>query len=226
MSESDSFLDEVNEEVRRDRLLNFVKKNAVFVVGALVLVVGGSGFNEYLKARAEAAAQSRGDAMIAALELEDTAARVTAFDALLPEAENSAPLVRFQLAAAHELNGDKAAAIATLTEIATDVDLTDAYKDTARLKIAILAEGQIEPEERDTILEQLSVPGHPLRALAREQTALLHLSAGETDAAIEVFQDIYGADDTLPGVRERTGQMLTVLGIDPTAEPDLDAVDG
>ncbi|MEO0914995.1 MAG: hypothetical protein AAFY59_18760, partial [Pseudomonadota bacterium] len=61
MSESDSFLDEVTEEVRRDNLVKVLRKNAVWIIGVLVLLVGGIGTNEYLKASNRAAAEARGD---------------------------------------------------------------------------------------------------------------------------------------------------------------------
>lgn len=215
MSESDSFLDEVSEEVRRDRLLKFIKKNAVFVIGGLALVLGGTAYNEYSKSQARAMAQARGDAMVNALEMEDSGDRVAALEELLGTAGASAPLVKYQLAAAHALNEDRKSSLEVLSELATDPDLSAAYKDTARLKIAMLGGDLVDAQERATILEQLSAPGHPLRSLAMEQSALVLLKDGDADGAIEIFRELAGDPDTLPGVKERATQMLLVLGAEP-----------
>ncbi|MHA3915846.1 hypothetical protein [Halovulum sp. GXIMD14793] len=222
MSENDSFLDEVTEEVRRDRLFKVLKKYSWLVAGVLILIIGGSGLNEYLKHRAQAAAEERGDAIILALQLEEPKDRVTAFETLLPNAAETAPLVRFQLAAAHEQNKDREKAIGVLRDLALDTGLSQTWRDTARLKMAMLGGDALPEDERSAILEQLSVPGHPLQSLAMEQRALAQLQAGEADAAISTFQDILELDGILLGVQQRARQMLTALGSEPRAPENTD----
>ena len=80
MSDTDSFIDEVNEEVRRDRFYFMLKRYGWIAVLAVILLVGGAAWNEYQKAQARAEAETLGDAMFAALSAEDTAARAAAFE--------------------------------------------------------------------------------------------------------------------------------------------------
>jgi hypothetical protein len=47
MANTDSFIDEVNEEVRRDRLFAFFRKWAWLAILIVVLVVGGAAYLEY-----------------------------------------------------------------------------------------------------------------------------------------------------------------------------------
>ena len=49
VSDTDSFIEEVSEEVRRDRLFKIFKKYAWVAVLVVVLLVGGAAFNEYNK---------------------------------------------------------------------------------------------------------------------------------------------------------------------------------
>ena len=49
VSDTDSFIEEVSEEVRRDRLFKIFKKYAWVAVLIVVLLVGGAAFNEYNK---------------------------------------------------------------------------------------------------------------------------------------------------------------------------------
>ena len=67
LSENDSFIDEVTEEVRRDRLFALFRKYGWIGVVAIVLIVGTAAWNEWSKARAEARSQAFGDAIGTAL---------------------------------------------------------------------------------------------------------------------------------------------------------------
>ena len=58
MSDTDSFIEEVTEEVRRDRLFAWMKRYGWMVIGAVIIVVGGAGFIEYRKAQATAQYQA------------------------------------------------------------------------------------------------------------------------------------------------------------------------
>jgi len=51
MSDTDSFIDEVNEEVRRDRFYFMLKRYGWIAVLAVILLVGGAAWNEYQKRR-------------------------------------------------------------------------------------------------------------------------------------------------------------------------------
>ena len=60
MSDSDSFIDEVTEEVRRDRFYRNVRRYGWIAVLAVVLLVGGAGWYEWQKAQERQQAQAFG----------------------------------------------------------------------------------------------------------------------------------------------------------------------
>ena len=70
MSETDSFIDEVTEEVRRDRLFRLCARYGWIAVLAVLLLVGGAGWNEWRKAEERERRRPSGDAILAALERE------------------------------------------------------------------------------------------------------------------------------------------------------------
>ena len=82
MSDTDSFIEEVSEEVRRDRLYGYMRKYGWIAVLAILALVGGAAYNEYSKAQARAKAQTAGDAILAALEADEPDARVAALEAV------------------------------------------------------------------------------------------------------------------------------------------------
>ena len=78
MSNTDSFIDEVNEEVRRDKLYGYLRRYGWIAVLVILVIVGGAAFNEYRKSQAEAKAQALGDAMLAALSNDEPTDRAAA----------------------------------------------------------------------------------------------------------------------------------------------------
>lgn len=63
MSDTDSFIDEVTEEVRRDRMYLLLRRWGWVGVAAVALIVGGAAFNEYRKSR-DTAQQDLGDSIL------------------------------------------------------------------------------------------------------------------------------------------------------------------
>ena len=82
VSNTDSFIDEVTEEVRRDRLFGVMRRYGWIAVLAILMLVGGAAWNEWRKAQDRAAAQALGDAVLSALAIQDRGARAAALDAI------------------------------------------------------------------------------------------------------------------------------------------------
>ena len=78
MSNPDSFIDEVTEEVRRDRLFAIFRKYGWIGAVLVALIVGGAAWNEWQKSRETARAQAFGDAMLDAMDLGAPEDRVAA----------------------------------------------------------------------------------------------------------------------------------------------------
>ena len=91
MSNNESFIDEVNEEVQRDKLFQLLRKYGWIGVVVVLVLVGGTAFNEWRKAQDRAAAEGLGDAFLAAVEADDAAERAAAL-AGIPAEGNAAVL--------------------------------------------------------------------------------------------------------------------------------------
>ena len=139
MSETDSFIDEVTDEVRRDRLFAMFRKYGWIGILAVLVIVGGAAWNEWQKARAEAAAQAFGDKVAAALANNEPAARETALTAIEAGGPGRAVILAFLTSAEAEKAGDKDKAVAALKAIADNGGLSQTYRQLAELKMVMIA---------------------------------------------------------------------------------------
>ncbi len=211
MSQNESFIDEVSEEVRRDRLFSFFRRWAWLAVLLVVVVVGLAAWNEWRKSRAVAGAQALGDEVVSALGAPDPAARAEALSVI--EADGGARALLDLLAAAEtaSLEEDGTAAVALGAEASRD-DIEARWRDLAALKLFLLEAAAIPPEDRISRLEPLTAGSAPYRLLALEQIAYARAELGETESAIAILRDILADGGLTEGLRRRATQMIVALG--------------
>jgi hypothetical protein len=216
VSDTDSFIEEVSEEVRRERLYGYVRRYGWIAVLLVTLLVGGAAWNEWSKAQARAEAQAFGDAIISALEQPDRTARATA----LAEVEAPGPGARavlVLLTASEESAEAPSAAADRLLALADDAEVPQVYRQLAVLKAVSLPGSGLDAAARRDRLEGLALAGGMVRLLAEEQLALIEIETGETGAALERFQRIVEDAEATEALRQRARQMIVALGGEPAA---------
>ncbi|MEX5564453.1 hypothetical protein SM764_13615 [Pseudophaeobacter sp. 1A16562] len=217
MSDTDSFIEEVTEEVRRDRLFLMLKRYGWIGGLAVVVIVGGAAYREYSKAQELAAAQALGDGMIAALAADEPADRADALAQVAAGSETGAAVAKMMRAGALAEAEDTETAVAVLSEVATDGELPLVYRHIASFKALALQAETLSLEERRLQYEALAQPGAPLSLLASEQLALLDIEAGETEAAIARLQAITADATVSRDLQDRATQVIVALGGKPDA---------
>lgn len=214
MSQTDSFIEEVTEEVRRDRLFRLLKRWGWIGALSVILLVGGAAWNEWRKAQARSEAQATGEALLSALETQDATARAEALRTV--EADDGAEAVARLLAASAALEaGETDAALEALDLLAADQEVASYYRDLATLKAVMIRGGALSPEERIAALEPLTAPGAPFRLVAEEQIALAEIDAGDRAAALERLGRLRDDTEATSGLRQRVAQLIVALGGDP-----------
>lgn len=210
MSNPDSFIDEVTEELRRDRMVGYLRRYGWIAALAVFVIVGGAAWNEWSKAQARASAEAFGDAVLAALENDAAHDRIAALSEIATTGAQTGVL---QLLKVGELlETDRAAALAALQQASEDSALPDAYRQLAALKRLLVGGAEIDVAERETLLTRLSQPGQPFRPMALEQLALLELDRGNTQAALDILTDLLAQSDVTDGLRRRVTQLIVALG--------------
>lgn len=203
MSETDSFIDEVTAEVRRDQLFAAFRKYGWIAVLGVLLLVGGAAYREWRAASAENRAQAFGDSLLAALRAPE-ADRTAALDQIATQGAGEAAV----LALVRSGSGDATA----LTAVQASDGLDPLYKDLATLKLLVLNPTGLDAAALKAGYEQLAFPGAPFRLLALEQMALLDVAAGNRDAALTTFKQIVEDSEVSAGLKARATGMITTLG--------------
>lgn len=211
-NQNDSFIDEVFDDLRRERLFRLYRRWGWLALLIVLLIVGGVIWREYSQARDETRAQEWGDAVLAAEETGDPAA-IMQID---PDGSEGRRIVGALLAAGDWAEaGGKDAAIEALRAVANDPESDTALQDLAKLKLVILQGAAMEPTERDEILARLSRAGAPFELLALEQKAIALIDAGRKDDAISLIRQIQQKDGLSQALRRRLSEMMIALGEEP-----------
>jgi hypothetical protein len=214
MSQADSFIDEVNEAVRRDKLFLMLKKYGWIAILIVVLIVGGAAWNEYRKASARAEAEALGDTVLAAMDTSEPAARASTLETVAADGDAEAVVALLQ--AAGELGAENPKAAADLLRpLATDTSVPQVYSDLAAFKMVLLGEAAFGAQERDQVLNRLAQPGAPYRNLALEQRALDLAAAGQTEEAMAAARSLLEEPGLTQDLMQRIAQLIVALGGEP-----------
>jgi hypothetical protein len=212
VSNPDSFIEEVTEEVRRDKLFAVFRKYG-WIAGVVVLaLVGGTAWTEWSKSRADARAQAFGDALIDALDQGTPAERRDALAAIPTDGAQTALL---KLIMASDPGEDPAATLAALDAVAADASLPAVYRDLAVLRRVLVGGATTPVADRRTALQAIAQPGSPYRTLAEELLAYLLVEEGKADEAIAAMAALMQDQEASGALRARLGQMITALGGTP-----------
>lgn len=218
MSESDSFIREVSDEVRKDRMFVLWKKWGPYVIALIVLAVGGAALWSWMEAREHAKAEQVGGILLGA-EPGSVLEQQTAIAVLDPPARIVA---EFGEAAALAEAGEAEKAAAAYRQLAERGGLARHSHDLALLQALRLEAVDGDPGTVLTELQPLTEDGAPYALLARELAAVLHMQAGDKEAARTELEAILSSPRVTQGLGLRAQELLTVLGASQDADPDDD----
>ncbi len=216
MANPDGFIQEVTDEVRRDRLYGALRRWGWVAVLCVLALVGGAAWVEWSRAREAARAQAFGDALLGALGGEDMRARRAALAEVTPDdPEQATVLALFEATAAlNGENADPATARARLLELAETPGIETTYRHLALLK-AMLSGGTGDAARDGAILAELATPGAPYRPLAVELQAHAALGAGDEATGLTLLRALTQDAEATASLRRRALQTIVALGASP-----------
>lgn len=220
MSNTDSFIEEVSEEVQRDKLFALMKRWGWVAGLAVVLIVGGAAYNEWRKASERQSAQAFGDQLLASIDGDYSGAKLGGVEAGTPAQIG----VAGHLAAAAALTeGDTAAGLAELQDVQGNAGVDAIYRELAAFKAALALPPETANADKIAAFDAIS---GPFRPLAQEQKAMAMIVAGDTDDAVALLRGLIEAANATPGLQRRASEMIVALGADISDTAQDDANDG
>ncbi len=208
------FINEVEEELRKDDYNDLLKKYGPLIAGVIVLIIAGTGFLEWRKSADDRAARATSASFTQALnsaESGDKATAVTQFVELSTVApEGYAGLSLMQAAAIKLELGERGEAVRLFDEAAQKFT-RPRHAQLAQLKAAYILAGNGAYDDVQNRLGALIAKDAPYEFLARELLGFAAQQSGDEAGAREQ----YGYLETIPGVppsiKERAKQSLTLM---------------
>jgi hypothetical protein len=218
---NDTFIQEVEENLRRDRVTDFFKSYGKWIAVAVVLFLAAIGGWIYWEEQQKRTSSDQSEKLHALLT-DISAGKTQTVPQRVAELEKShSDVVRASAsltdaAVALEKN-NRSAAIAKYRELVNDKDVAQPFRDVATVRLTALEFDTIKPEEVIARLQPLAKAGSPWFGSAGEMTALALMKQNKTAEAGRLFAAI-AADQQVPSsIRSRAVQVAGTLGVDASA---------
>jgi hypothetical protein len=201
---------EVDEEVRRDKALEFWKKHQNHIIAAAALIVLAAGGYRFYENRKMAAEQAAGAAFQQALALDrdgkgaDAQAALAALAAGAPHGYQT--LARLA-GAAIESKTDPKGALAVYDALAADRSIGPLFQDAAKLRGALLRLDQGDAAAAKPAFDALAAPTGAYRFTARLALGVIALDAGDYPEAGREL-DLVVVDPEAPAAEKRSAEGL------------------
>ncbi len=226
-NESDSFINEVDESLRQDRMLTLAKKYGPYLIGVFVVFILALGGWQLWKQQSVSASRDHADAYAAAQTLAqqgNLAQAKTEFERL----SNEGPriyrvMARMEHASILSTEGDLDAALAeydAAAEQATD----QTVRESAQMRAAYIAAETQDFAALRTRLQPLIDSDSRVSYLAKELLAIEAWEAGELQIARDTLQELTLAFDAPDTLRQRAQVALGVIGAPAETPADGAAV--
>jgi hypothetical protein len=227
--QSETFIREVDEELRRDQLKALWNRFAPYIIGVCVLIVViTAGYRGWMWWQAKQAAEA-GDRFMAALseiETGDKAKGEAELAAIAAQAGTGySALAKLRLAG-EKAAADKSAALAAYDAVANDAAVPQPLRDLGRMRAALLALDTGDLAGAKERAQPLNIAGNPWRHAAREVIGTADYQAGNLQAARDVFTEIQQDAETPQDLWIRSGLMVSLIDSQlavPSAGPAGDA---
>ena len=218
---AESFVREVDENLRRDQARDFLRQHGPWIVGAALLFLAAIAGWLYWQDRQVKQAEVETERLNTILTQVGGGQTAQATTQLAPletsDADGVRAAARLTKAAVALEKADRKTAITEYRAVVDDKGLAQPYRDLATIRLTAIEFDQMKPEDVIARLKDLAVAGNPWFGSAGEMTAMALLKLGRKDEAGRMFAAI-AADDNVPNtIRSRAVQIAGTLGVDATA---------
>lgn len=222
-AEDEVLIREIDEAVREDALLTFMRDHGIKVLGGIVALIAALGGYMLWDNSREASLERQSETLIAALDYADQRDFITANDKIAPllgdgNSAGARAAARFMKAGNALEERDTATALTLYKAIAADPSTPPVLRDLAIVREVSIAFDTMKPADVIARLGPLAKPGQPLFGSAAELVAMAHLEAGNRADAGKLFAELAKDEDQSETLRSRARQMAGLMGVDAVVD--------
>lgn len=217
----ESFVREVDENLRRDQMRDTAKRYGTWIVIGVVLFLIAVGGYLFWQNRQAKIASEQSETLSAALDKVGTNNVKGAVAELTPLSDSNNDIVRASAILARASlavrQNNRAEALRLFNQVAADESLPQPLRDLGTVRAVAIEYDQVTPDQVIAKLAPLAKPGQPFFGTAGEMTAMAMLAKNDRAGAGALFQRV-AADAQVPEtIRSRAVQIAGSLGVDATA---------
>lgn len=219
----ESFLREVDEELRREQIGTFWRRYGRALVALILIGLAALGGFLWWKTERQKKAEAEGEQLVAVLDDlgsgkdAGVAARLDALTTSRQDGYRAA--ARLTKAAMAAGKGDTKAAIVQYKLVADDEGLDRPFRDLALLRQTALEFDTLAPAQVVSRLKPLAEAGGPWFGSAGEMVAIAYMKMNKPELAGPIFQAIAKDENAPETIRARATRLAGALGVDAVAEP-------
>jgi hypothetical protein len=218
----EAFLREVDEELRRDQVIDLWQRWGRWLIGAVVLGLAALAGVLFWQHHQQSQAGQQGEQLQTAFDALAAENNAAAAPTLAKLATSSSPGYRaialFTQADVATKANDTKGAVAKLSAISSDASLAQPFRDAATIQQTALEYDSLKPEVVVDRLKGLAKPGSAWFGSAGEMVAVAYIRMNKKADAGRLYSQI-AQDQSVPdSIRQRAVQMAGVLGVDAVAQ--------
>ena len=179
MVESESFIKEVSEEVKRDRLFKLLNKFKWSLFALIVTLVGAVGGYEYYKFDKKSRAQKNGEFLVSAMENLRNNGQTVA-----KKIDNKliSVLIKLNEAKYFEEKGDISSAAAAYNHIINKYGDNKFFNHYSKFQLYLMDPAKsLSDAKKIKVLNELSAPDGPFKLLALEQKLYIYVKNNDLE---------------------------------------------
>ncbi|GAA4022801.1 hypothetical protein GCM10022280_24360 [Sphingomonas swuensis] len=214
---SESFIKEVDDNLRRSQAEEFAKRWGKWLIALAVLILLATG--GYLYWRNQQAQQAAANSEAFSAILNDIGQNKSGdagkrLETIAGNANDSmAAAARLTRAALSIQDGDRATAIAQYTQVTDDSGAPQAYRDAALIRRTQLEFDTLKPEDVIARMQPLAVKDGAWFGSAAELTALAMVKANRRSEAAQLLRAVAADKDVPATIKARTAELASSLSI-------------
>jgi hypothetical protein len=217
-AEDDILIREIDEAVRQDDALEFMRNHGVKLLGVIIALIAALGGYMLWDNYRERGLEEQSETLIAALDAANQRDFKGAGDKVAPLLDDGSAGARtaarmLQAAAALE-QGEVDKASGLYQQVVDDADAPPALRDLAKIRDVAARYDSMKPADVIARLGSLAKPDSPWFGSAGELVAMAHLENGNRAEAGKLFAQIAKDEEQPESLRSRARQMAGLLGVD------------